>query len=119
MNLGGNYEFNNSSTNNINNTYNIQNNGVMTAVGTEQSTSSSHYRARAIFPGLGYALFINSKVSLEAIISYTFQRHTSPLNSTFNIYTDSPENNIYGSATGTAVNNLNGIYYTIGFDIFL
>jgi hypothetical protein len=88
--------------------------------GKEDIVSNNQYNTFGISPGLGYAIFVNSKISLETMISYLYQRQTGPISSDTEVnFPDSPNSDQHNSTSGTIVGNINGLYLTVGLNIFL
>ncbi len=111
LNLNIQYLFNKSHSTNESNSF-ITQNGILKA------SSDNHYNTVGISPGLGYAIFLNSKISLEMLISYLYQQQHGTTSSSLD-YIATPGSSDHSTSSGKTINNSNGIYLTIGLNTFL
>jgi len=118
LNLNIQYLYNKSHNTIEENVSMVQINGTPTTYGILRESIENHYSTIGFAPGLGYAIFINSKISLEMIISYLYQQQRGASSGSWD-YTISPGTNNHDNLSGKTISNSNGIYLTIGLNMFL
>jgi len=93
--------------------------GTTNILNRNQANTYSHSNTYAISPGLGYAIFLNSNISLEPMISYSFNKNIESENGTTNFIQISSGIQGKENYSSSQTSKQGGLYFTLELNIFL
>jgi len=88
-------------------------------INRNESTTSRHTNTFTISPGLGYAIFLNSNISLEPMISYSYTKGAASGDGTYNYIQASSGIQAKENYTSNETSKQGSLFFTLGLTIFL
>ena len=93
--------------------------GTSNIIFKEKANTNIHSNRIAVSPGLGYAIFLKSNISLEPMISYFYSRNSQSSSNSFNSIEESSGITDKGRAVYIENTKNSGIYFTLGLNFFI